>query len=222
MWQKNPCGYRCDYFFDKILANAKNAFGEGTLKRDGQKTASDLMDSTVRVIARDGFDKASTRSIAGEIGLADPYIYQYFSGKEALFSQTFRREDAAFAGEIRKHLPIMEQKSMSVKDRCRILFDALWQYLMQHPDSCRFYVQYYYSPYYQKNSSAVHLEIWQPMMANLSAVFRPETDVKFVLRLALNTTLDLAVKTLNPGCGDDAAEQHFELVYSIMAPWLNE
>ena len=194
------------------------------MKRDGQKIASDLMDSTVKVIARDGFDKASTRSIAGEIGLADPYIYQHLSGTEALFSQTFRREDAAFSGEIQKRLPIMEQKGMTVKDRCRCLFGALWQYLMQHPDSCRFYVQYYYSPYYQKNSSAEHLEIWQPLLASMSNAFRPEAEVKSVLRLALNTTLDLAVKTLNLGRGDDAAaaEQHFELVYSILAPWLTE
>ena len=48
--------------------NAKQAFIEGT----------------VRVVARDGLDKTTTKAIATEAGLSEAYIYRCFESKEAL------------------------------------------------------------------------------------------------------------------------------------------
>ena len=67
------------------------------MKQDNRNIASDLIESTVKVIARDGFDKASTRNIAGECGIADAYIYVHFKDKDDLFSKAFQKEDAALA-----------------------------------------------------------------------------------------------------------------------------
>lgn len=61
--------------------NAKQAFIEGT----------------VRVVARDGLDKTTTKAIATEAGLSEAYIYRCFESKEALLCAAFHMEDVAFA-----------------------------------------------------------------------------------------------------------------------------
>lgn len=53
--------------------NAKQAFIEGT----------------VRVVARDGLDKTTTKAIATEAGLSEAYIYRCFESKEALLCAAF-------------------------------------------------------------------------------------------------------------------------------------
>ena len=84
------------------------------MKQDNRNIASDLIESTVKVIARDGFDKASTRNIAGECGIADAYIYVHFKDKDDLFSKAFQKEDAALAREVKKYLPILSQSGITV------------------------------------------------------------------------------------------------------------
>ena len=46
-----------------------------------------LLDSTVRIIAKDGLDKATTRSIAQAAQLNEAYIYRFFNDKEDLFKK---------------------------------------------------------------------------------------------------------------------------------------
>ena len=196
--------------------------GEGNLRKDRQNIADDLIESTKNVIARDGLDKASTRNIAREIDLADAYIYQYFPSKEALFAQTFLKEDSMLSGEVQHCLAAVRQISLAAKEHYRFLFGCIWKYLMENPDSCRFYVQYYYSPYYQKNSAPAHLQTWQPMLDSMSVFFKPDADEKAILRLVLNTTLGLAIKALDSDLQNDdgAADRHFEMIFGIMLPWL--
>ena len=57
--------------------NAKQAFIEGT----------------VRVVARDGLDKTTTKAIATEAGLSEAYTYRCFESKEALLCAAFHIED---------------------------------------------------------------------------------------------------------------------------------
>lgn len=61
--------------------------------------ASALIDSTVRVIARDGLDKASVRTISSDCQVPNPYIYQFFKDKDDLLISTFTREDTKLADE---------------------------------------------------------------------------------------------------------------------------
>lgn len=68
--------------------NAKQAFIEGT----------------VRVVARDGLDKTTTKAIATEAGLSEAYIYRCFESKEALLCAAFHMEDVAFAYFLKQNL----------------------------------------------------------------------------------------------------------------------
>lgn len=49
-----------------------------------------LLGSTIRVIARDGLDKTTTKAIATEANLNEAYIYQLFDGKEDLLKKSLQ------------------------------------------------------------------------------------------------------------------------------------
>ena len=81
--------------------NAKQAFIEGT----------------VRVVARDGLDKTTTKAIATEAGLSEAYIYRCFESKEALLCAAFHMEDVAFAYFLKQNLVGMHIQNTPWKDR---------------------------------------------------------------------------------------------------------
>ena len=204
-------------FFRSILAFAHSK-GDLLLKQDNRKIASDLIESTIKVIARDGFDKASTRNIAKECGIADAYIYLHFEDKDDLFAKTFQKEDTALAEEVKKHLSILDQQGITNEDKIYFLFNKVWMHLIAYPDSCRFYVQYYYSPYYQKYSAQEHASLWMPIAERVKVLFRPETDVKAALRLVLNTMIGQAIKaTANTSADQDSiAQSNYELILGMV------
>ena len=188
------------------------------MKQDNRNIASDLIESTVRVIARDGFDKASTRNIAGECGIADAYIYVHFKDKDDLFAKAFQKEDAALAGEVRKYLPILNQSGITNEDRLYFLFSQTWMHLIAYPDSCRFFVQYYYSPYYPKYSAQEHLERWMPVLEQIKVLFQPGTDMRAALRPVLNTMLGQAIKVVSDTSKDrdEIAKKNYELILGML------
>lgn len=52
-----------------------------------------FIDSAVRVVARDGMEKTTTKAIASEAKLNEAYIYKCFSGKDDLLSAALHMED---------------------------------------------------------------------------------------------------------------------------------
>ncbi len=188
------------------------------MKQDNRNIASDLIGSTVKVISRDGFDKASTRNIAGGCGIADPYIYLYFKDKEDLFIKAFQKEDTALARELEKYLPILNQKGVTNEDRFYFLFSRMWTYLIGNPDSCRFYVQYYYSPYYQKYSEREHLTLWMPVVEQMKGLFRPETEMQENLQTVLNTMLGQAINAATDSSADahTIAQNNYRLILGMI------
>ena len=85
--------------------NAKQAFIEGT----------------IRVVARDGLDKTTTKAIATEAGLSEAYIYRCFESKEALLCAAFHMEDVAFAYFLKQNLVGMHIQN--AQQRIRQLMD---------------------------------------------------------------------------------------------------
>lgn len=66
-----------------------------------------FIDSAVRVVARDGMEKATTKAIAAEAKLNEAYIYKCFPSKDELLSEALHMEDVNFANFLQKTLPIM-------------------------------------------------------------------------------------------------------------------
>ena len=64
-----------------------------------------FIDSAVRVVARDGLEKTTTKAIASEAKLNEAYIYKCFSGKDDLLSAALHMEDVNFSNLLQKTLP---------------------------------------------------------------------------------------------------------------------
>lgn len=76
-----------------------------------------FIDSAVRVVARDGLEKTTTKAIASEAKLNEAYIYKCFSGKDDLLSAALHMEDVNFANLLQKTLPVMHMPGLSWKER---------------------------------------------------------------------------------------------------------
>lgn len=192
------------------------------MKRNSQKVAADLINSAVKVIAKYGFGKASTRNIANECGLADAYIYHHFDDKEDLFYRAYQMLDASLAEEIKSLLPIIRKSNMKRDDLWFSLFSCLWKKMTESTDNCKFCVQYYFSPYYIKYSRQEHARLWMPIVNALSSEFVSEDEAESVLKLAFNMMMGLAINALNDGSikSNEIAIANFDMVYSIIKPKL--
>ena len=89
-----------------------------------------FIDSAVRVVARDGLVKATTKAIAAGTGLNEAYIYHCFKSKEELLRAAFHQEDVNLIWQIRKALPVMHFKNLTWKERCFLLWRSCWTIIL--------------------------------------------------------------------------------------------
>lgn len=89
-----------------------------------------FIDSAVRVVARDGLEKTTTKAIASEAKLNEAYIYKCFSGKDDLLSAALHMEDVNFANLLQKTLPVMHMPGLSWKERAYILWKRSWDFIL--------------------------------------------------------------------------------------------
>jgi len=174
-----------------------------------------LIDGTIHIIACDGMDKASAKRIENETGINVAYIYRCFDDKEDMLAETFKYLDVSLRDFILERLPIMYMTDFSVEERCRLMFDALWNFLLEDKDEFLCYVRYFYSPYFKKNSSKEHYKTFESVLEKLSPAFKEEADVWMILNHILNVMLDFAVKVFNDEMpeNDNYSEHVFRVIY---------
>ena len=71
-----------------------------------------LIDGTIKVIARDGLDKTTTKAITTETGLFETYIYQYFKNKDGLLVATFDQLDEELATRALEATKVFDDPSL--------------------------------------------------------------------------------------------------------------
>lgn len=174
-----------------------------------------LIDGTIRVIARDGLDKASTKQIGLATATNEAYIYRCFKGKEDMFANAFTALDEELLSKTLQHVDILYQADIEFVQRCRTYFFAVWDFLLGNRDKCLTYMQYFYSPYFTKYSATDRQKRFLPLVKQFRAAFRDEADVWMILNYSLNVMLDFAVKVHNNqmSADDDYAEHVFRVIY---------
>ena len=174
-----------------------------------------LIDGTIHVIAKDGIDKATTKSIGSETGVNEGYIYRYFTDKEDLFVQMFRTLDEELASKTMQHVSVMYMVDMDFETRCRFYFMAVWQFLLSGRDKCLAFIRYFYSPYFAKYSAEEHERRYAPLVSKFKGAFRDEANVWMILSHILSTMLIFAVRVFEGAVGnnEDTAEHVFRLIY---------
>lgn len=158
------------------------------------KVRNQLMDGVIKVVARDGFDKLTTRSIASECGLHDTYIYRYFLDKEDLMRRAFIREDEKMIRLMLDNISKMDINELPFEEKLRGLWIPVWDYLISHPDSCRFYVRYYYSAHFEGEV----VEAFRDNNKQLKQLFKSfcpdDKDVEVLFHHNVDTVLHLAMR----------------------------
>lgn len=182
-----------------------------------------LIDGTVRVVARNGLDKATTKALATEAGVNEVNIYRMFNGKDDLLKKTFSALDNELVSEILSRLPIMDVTAMPIEDRCRALFFFVWKYLVGNSEKCLCFIRYYYSPYFEKYSFEEHKANYRIVVEKFAPAFKQGVDVWLMLNHILDAMLSSAVKVFQKEMPDtdESAERVYNLVYSAVEPQLS-
>ncbi len=175
-----------------------------------------LIDRTISVIAAQGLDKTTTKAIVAGTGINEAYIYRIFTDKEDLLAKTFEALDEELVAKTLQHIPIMYMTELEFETRCRLFFYAIWQFLVGNSKKCRAYMQYYYSPYFQKNSAAEHKKRFTPLEEKFKPAFRAKAATWLILNHMLNVVLDFALRVFNGEMPetDNYAEHMFRVIYA--------
>ena len=80
-----------------------------------------LLESTVRIAARHGLERTTTKLIAADAQINEAYIYRCYDNKDALLQAAFHNEDVRFAAHVRKSLSVMQKQGLSWKESCFLL-----------------------------------------------------------------------------------------------------
>ncbi|MBR3838962.1 MAG: TetR/AcrR family transcriptional regulator [Clostridia bacterium] len=180
-----------------------------------QNVRNRLIENTIRIIAENGFDKTTTKAIVSGTDINEAYIYRDFSDKEDLFVKVFDQLDEELIAKLMQHLPVMYMSELEFEVRCRVFFTAVWKFLLGNKEKCLAFVQYYYSPYFNKYSADRHKQRYRPLVEKFSEAFIDEADVWMILNHILNVMLDFAVKVHNDHMSkeDSYSEHVFRVIY---------
>ncbi len=183
------------------------------MKRD--ETRRRLIEGAIRVIAKDGLDKASTKQIGIATSTNEAYIYRCFEDKNDMFAKTFDYLDEELFSTTIKHIDVMYIKNLEYETRCRFYFSKVWKFLLGNRDKCLTYVRYYYSPYFSAFSAETHKKRFAPLVSKFNDAFKDEADIWMILNHILNVMLDFAVKVHNGQMSDkdNYAEHVFRVIY---------
>jgi AcrR family transcriptional regulator len=100
---------------------------EGSKITRGEATRDQILDTTIRLFRKEGFDETTMRQVAAEAGVALGLAYHYFPGKEALVMAYYERvqwQHRAIAQERLPHLSTLHDRlSMLFQTKLDILRD---------------------------------------------------------------------------------------------------
>lgn len=181
-----------------------------------------LMDGAIKVVARDGLEKITTRSIASECDLHDAYIYRYFIDKDDLLMRTFIREDKAMTARIKENLEKSDLKGKSIEEVLRAIVMPIWEFLMENEDVCKFYVRYYYSIHFEKDAIEEFREDNRTLRGTFEDLFPQGADLELMFHYHMDTLLNIAMKVTTDEIKKtpDIGERVFKLLYSVTKVFL--
>ena len=183
-----------------------------------QDLRATLIARTIQVIADEGLDKTTTKSIVSGTGINEAYIYRLFEGKEDLLSKAFDSLDNELVEQALQHLSAMYLPNLDLETRCRLYFFPMWRFLLGNREKCVAYIHYYYSPYFRRLSSESHRRRYNTLLEKFKGAFIDEADVWMILNHILDVMLCFAIRahTGEMPTDDSYAEHVFRVTYAAV------
>ena len=175
-----------------------------------------LMDATVKIVAEDGLEKLTTRSIASECDLHDAYIYRYFIDKDDLLKRTFLREDKLLNDIILERIRNTNLDELHFREKLELMWMDTWDLFIDNPDKCKFYVRYYYSTNFQ-DAIDEYKEGNKELISTFKTFFKTDLDVEMLYHYNIDTLLHMAMRVAIGELEntETVKREIFELIYSI-------
>lgn len=187
---------------------------------DHERLKRELMKSAVHVIATDGLDRTTTKAISIDSGRNEVYIYREYENKEDLMRAAFIREDKRLVYKLLCTFPVMRDTSVSWKERCYMLWEPIWRYLLDDDDRCFFYIRYYYSSNFKCYAEKEHVRCFKRIKRISAPVFKEGTDVSILLYQVFEAMLSGAYHVRDGRIKDSEVNcrRVFDQVYLLAAP----
>lgn len=181
----------------------------------------ELIARVISVVANEGLDKATTKSIVKGTDISESYIYRFFKDKEDLLCQMFNSLDNELVDQAMQQIPVMYKEDIEFEERCWIFFSVVWRFFLSNREKCLAFVRYYYSQYYKKYSVEDHTKRYTQLVKKFSDAFQPEANTWMLLKHILNVMLDFTVRIYDGELADndDTAKHVFILVYASLLPY---
>lgn len=194
------------------------------MKHDQQAIRQKLIEGTIRIIARDGLDKATTKLIGTETATNEAYIYRCFEDKEDMFAKTFEVLDTELSDKVLENVSVMYRTDIPYETRCWTFFGTVWRFFLDEPEKSITYIRYYYSPYFDKVSLAEHTKRFQTVVSKFREAFRDEANIDMLLYHILMTMMGFSMQVFNGVVpdDDDTAEHVFRLVFAAVRQYLRK
>lgn len=185
------------------------------MKRNEARSA--LIESVIHIVAKDGLENTTTKKIAQGAGLNEVYIYRAYQDKEDLMRHAFLSEDSDFIEEILRQFSFLRSKELSLETRCRAIWIPCWNHLMSRPDSCLFYVRYFYSANFDEAVQKKHRSLCESLLQQLRSVAETEKTSEALLfqivEMAWMFSAKVALGVWENN--QETAEKCFHLLYSM-------
>lgn len=179
-----------------------------------------FLKSAVRAVAKDGLEGVITKAIAKEAGLNEAYIYKCYSGKEELLNEALHMEDVNFAVLLYEILPVMHDTRLPWKSRAYVLWERSWNFILEEPDDCIFYIKFYFASIGLNTVYSKHLDSYQPLIEKVRPSFRPGTNMEMVVHQIFCTMLFYASRVVDGELenNEETTRWVFEQIYCFIVP----
>ena len=187
-----------------------------------EDTRRSLVDATIRVIAKDGIENATTKLISSATGINEAYIYRHFTNKIDMFVKAFDYlDDELFSNVLQCADNVIKGENIYEK-WCSCFFSPVLEHLMSDREKWLMYLQYYYSPYFALHSSENHKKRLSVLVSRLKGTFRDDTKVEILLDYILITMLDYVFKvdTQQISYSDRNNEETFFMIFNSIKRYL--
>jgi AcrR family transcriptional regulator len=148
-----------------------------------------ILQATLDLVAERGFHQTPMSLIAKRSGVSAGIIYHYFTNKEALIHQLYRRIKAQLSAA----LMAGEPQQFPWPDHLRQIWLNAYRFYVSHPQETAYLEQYENSPYYQEWDYIAEDEHYAALAALIMADFGQGVIKEMPIEVLYELTLGVAV-----------------------------
>lgn len=188
--------------------------------RNREQLRMHLIRSTISVVARDGLEKTRVSSLAEWAGVSQSALYRCFKNKDDLLCAALLQEDKGFIELVLALAPVLDEPSLSWRERCWRLWKPVWDFIIDPSEDCVFYICYYYSENFRRDAKQEHERLIEPVRERLRPYFLPGRRDSVLLHQIFETMLSFAYRVMTGELtnDEDTCQIAFEQICNFLRP----